>query len=468
MSKNSLLFLINPSPHQTKLLLFLSALLLALSNTARAQPEEDQKSQQDDPPWLIEGYLDFRYTLQSNDDDIDQDLYQTLSLTFSETESRWISGYISGRMSQDLDGSDHPDSFVSIPDSHDRFYARLNYAYVDFRPEWKLLEVARVGRQWLSEVSEIVRMDGLRLESQALEHSLQTKLILYGGVPEHLGESSRSQDRLYGIGLEVRPWKMARLSAAYTRLKDVYKQEWVDNTNRISARDDLLSFELRQNMFENTLIFYGAYSNLNSESRETRMKLAYESEDGHWGTSLRYRILHSTQNSQSTELDPYVSVLRSYHPYQEITFNLRRDLSKMLTADAGASIRRMDKERDKGAFNHDFERYFLSGTFQKWPLQASEVTVAGNLYDADGDRFWEIEGSWQHDFTDSLRTVMGTGYALYHEDRYTLEERNHVRSGFLRLNYDWFENVLLQLNYTINNDDEETTHMWEVGLQYRF
>ena len=94
--------------------------------------------------------------------------------------------------------------------------------------------------------------------------------------------------------------------------------------------------------------------------------------------------------------------------------------------------------------------------------------MTGNLYDADGDRFWETEGSWLHDLSDKLSVEAGTGYALYHEDRYTFEERNHVRSLFLRLEYEVDDDITLRGNYSADDDDDETTHRWEIGLQFRF
>jgi hypothetical protein len=301
-----------------------------------------------------------------------------------------------------------------------------------------------------------------------MERTLRTRLIVYGGVPEHLGESPRSQDRVFGGGVEMRPFDMTRLSAFYTRLKDVYKLNYVDDSTRVSATDDLVSLELRQGMYENQVFFYGAYSFLNGDSRDAKARLAYEAEDGRTGANVNYRILHRTQGILSAELDPYVSVLRVYHPYQELGFDLRRGLTQDLTAELGAAVRRMDKESDKGPYNRDFERYYLTGYLDRWPFEASGVTVIGNLYDADGDRFWEVEGSLAHDLSEALDVEVGTGYALYHEDRYTFEERNHVRSYFARMEYDIRKDVTFRGGFIVENDDEDTTNRLDLGIQYRF
>ena len=65
-------------------------------------------------------------------------------------------------------------------------------------------------------------------------------------------------------------------------------------------------------------------------------------------------------------------------------------------------------------------------------------------------------------------SALGTGYALYKEDRYTLSERFDVRSGFVRVAYDVRSWLTVRARYCVENDDARTTHVFETGLRIRF
>ncbi len=293
-------------------------------------------------------------------------------------------------------------------------------------------------------------------------------MALYGGIPWHVSESSRRDDSVVGLGLDVRPFASTRLTASYTHLEDVYEQLWVDDSSRASASDDLLGLELRQNLLGGLVHLYGAYSNLNGRSRDTSARLTVQSPSGTWRTSLDYRSLFATQNALSTELDLYYSVLRSYHPFHELRADTDWCVTENWNVGAGIAIRRMDRQRDAGPFNHDFERYYLTTTFAEWPLARAPLTLVANLFAADGDRFWEVEADWRLEITETLSVDVGSGYALYQEDRYTFEERDHVRSLFARVEYAPTESVAITGRYVAEDADDGTTHSFEAGIRYRF
>ncbi|MBN1443815.1 MAG: hypothetical protein JXA90_13980, partial [Planctomycetes bacterium] len=119
-------------------------------------------------------------------------------------------------------------------------------------------------------------------------------------------------------------------------------------------------------------------------------------------------------------------------------------------------------------FNHEFERYWATCTLEKWPLAGSRWSVTGNLYETGIDRMWEVEGFYEQKLLEILTLEIGTGYALYKEDRYTLAERDHVRFGFLRVNCEIYGGLSARIRYTVERDDEETTHILETALRYRF
>jgi len=432
-----------------------------------AQPVENAPVPRESP-WYLRGFLDLRYTFQSTGSESDNDTEEFLSLSFGEKKSRWISGHVAGRFVQDLDGYDESDSFLSVPDTFGRTHAWLTSAYLDLNPRRRLLDTVRLGRQWLAEVPEIVRMDGMRLKTGVLERGLRSRVFCFAGVPEHLSESSRSRDRVYGGGLELRPFAGTRASISYARIKDVYEVDHVDRSSRQSARDDLVSLDLAQSLLHDRLSLFGGYTNLNGRSRDLRLRASFESLSGRTGVSLSYRALFSTQEALSTELDPYFSVLRTYHPYHEFSISLRRELSDRFGAEGGFSFRRLERKEDVGPFNHDFERYYVLLRSTDWPVEGSEASVVGNLYDTGSDRTWETELFFRQKVAESLSLYAGTSYSLYKENRYTLEEENDVRSVFIGGEYDILEDLSFRSRYVLEDDDYDTTHIVEVGLRIRF
>jgi len=228
--------------------------------------------------WYIDGYVDARYTLESGEDRNDQELTEYISLSFGETKERIISGHISGFLKQDLDSANHSAPLASFYDTYGQNYARLGTAYLDFRPGFQFLEHVRVGRQWIYDVPQLSRMDGVRIETENLDSHLRTRAILFGGIPDNTGESSRSNDRVFGGGLKFHPFKSSSFSAFYTRVQEEYEREYVDNSaddnsDKFTFKDDLLRFEFRKLFFENRFSLFTGYTNLNGKSRDLKLRL---------------------------------------------------------------------------------------------------------------------------------------------------------------------------------------------------
>ena len=103
------------------------------------------------------------------------------------------------------------------------------------------------------------------------------------------------------------------------------------------------------------------------------------------------------------------------------------------------------------------------------PLEGSEIALTGNLYDAnEGDKLWAVEGSWSQDLSEDLSGEVGTSYALYHQDRFTINEREHIRSVFLLFDYDLVKDVSLRGGYTLEVGDDMTWNRVDIGVQFRF
>jgi len=78
------------------------------------------------------------------------------------------------------------------------------------------------------------------------------------------------------------------------------------------------------------------------------------------------------------------------------------------------------------------------------------------------------EGSFGQSLGEDLDFRIGTSYALYDENRFTLDEEFDVRIAYARVDYDILEDVRLLLQYEIEENDIDTFHLVEIGIRYRF
>ncbi len=446
-----------------------AALVLAVGTRANAAdagvpaaPVEAQSS------WYLHGRADVRYTFQADSGEHDSDLRERFRLTFGEETRRRVTGEVAGFLAHDLDDTVYGDRFASLGDTSGRTYGQLSAAYVELRLEGVPIDAARVGRQWLEEVPELVRMDGARVESVDLEPYLRSRAVVFAGIPDHLSESSRRGDRVFGGTLSARPWRDAQLAATYARIHDVYDIEHLGESERVSRRDDYLRFSYRQYLLERRLSWRSDYSLLENEPRDLRLRASYQLPWGTTDVSGYFTWLFSRQDSLSTELDPCYSVLRSYYPYREGGVLLRHEFAPWLDAEGGITVRRLTDGSDVGPYNHEFERYWAAAALRQLPWPSSELVVTTNCYDTGSDWTWAVEGTYSQKLSEALKCELGSGYALWKEDRYSHEERVDVRSFFLRVAYAFGKAVTLDAEYALEDDEDATTHRVEVGVKVRF
>ncbi len=441
--------------------------LLFFSCLQAAAPESGGGNRLQDS-WYLDGLFDARYTLQSGDESgEEQELREYLSLSFGE-KTRTVTCRVAGFAAHNLEGRTYSAPYGSLQDANGGNYARLSTAYLDFRPERLLLEHTRIGRQWLHDIPELSRMDGVRVESGALEKQWKTRAFGFAGIPSHLNESSRSGDRIFGGGVSLRPFPGSEFTVLYARLRDAYDLKRIDTADHYTFNDDLLRIELSAWLVENQLRFSTDYSMVNGASRDCALHLFGSTVSGGSAAECYVKTVFETQNLRSTSLDPYVSVLRSYQPYCEAGFKASHRFTDLFSIDGGLLVRRLEDNRDVGPFNHEFERCYLNGTVSEVPFASSCCVVTANLYDTGGDRFCEVEGSYEQDLSSMFHLRFGTRYALYEEHRYTLEERSRVRAGFLHMKAQITDDISMGLLYDIEDSDRETNHFLQLHLRMRF
>jgi len=419
-------------------------------------------------PFNLHGYLETLYRYRSQRGETDHDSEQFFSLRFSDKEKKWVEGYISARFAQDLDGFNKAEPFAAFPDTFGRTYQRVTAAYVDVTCPLKIIEKVRLGRQELPELPFMIRFDGVRLRTSVLDPIFKSRFSCFAGIPDHLGERSRGGDRLFGGSLRIEPFDLVNLSCSYVRLCDTYRiHDPLGSASRKRSQDDLFIFSVSKSIWQNVSLS-GRLCLLEGKARDAQIRTQFYLPSLRCGLVASYKALFKTQEERSAELDPYVSVLRVYRPYHQFSVQAWHDLNEKISLEAGFTVRRLKRAEHPGPFNHEFERYWAGIALMRWPFEGLEIDLIGELYETGSDRHSEVEAAARYHFMENLLAEIGTAYALFKEDRYTLRERSDVRAVFANLKWQALPSLGVFCRYTFEEDNSQGSHLLEVALRWRF
>lgn len=410
---------------------------------------------------LVHGSLTMRYRGRFTGDDQDQELRTLLALDLADPKAPWITGHLLARADLDLDGLDEGPVFQDLSDTYDgSLVTKLYLAYADLAlgptPE-EGPGTLRIGRQSDPRLPEVLRLDGVSYLTRPMgERAIEVGV--YGGVPVHLYESSSEGDRAYGTFVEGKPWSGARARADWMHLED---EQLLG-----SERDDLLAFGLWQTLARRWRL-EGGFSRLENEPRDLRLRAFYQDPESETVARVGYYELQSTQSVRAQELDPFYDSLLELFPYRQLTLNASRALGEHVKADAGYDVRRVSDSGDVGDFNRDWQR--LYGT-----LTLREPGVEGLSLSLTADR-WNDEqrdiGSLGADLSlerDEWSASVGSYYSLYKYELLELDERENVRTWYLRTTRKLSARLRLELGYEYEDDDLDTYHTLRGGAQWRF
>jgi hypothetical protein len=183
---------------------------------------------------------------------------------------------------------------------------------------------------------------------------------------------------------------------------------------------------------------------------------------------ISYFTLLKTQRQLVTELDPFFEILVEERPYHEGRVLLAKDFGERWTLEGGMWIRELDDDDKEGTFNHEYRRYFMTPILHDWPLDKSDLSVTAELWEGERQAVRTYGLEITHDFSDDLQIELGSEYALFKFSPAFGEEREQVRTVYLRGNYDLTENLLADLRLEFESDDSDTYRTLRAGLRWRF
>jgi hypothetical protein len=214
--------------------------------------------------------------------------------------------------------------------------------------------------------------------------------------------------------------------------------------------------------------FEGEFSYLESAPRDVRLRAFYDTGDGSTIVRAGYYELLTTQTTRVTELDPFFEQLLDYFPFRETTLNVSHVFTDHLIVDAGFDLRRVSDSDDIGDFNRDWERYYVTTTINDLATKGLALSVTADLWNDDDRDTNSFGADLSYTAWKSWRAAIGTYYSLYKYHFLELDERDNVRTYYVRGNRKLTDNADFEVVYEFEDDELETYHSLRVGAIWRF
>lgn len=434
-------------------------LIACLAAAACASPPAPPSDGADEDGFVT-GMVSNRYRGRWAGDNADHDDTLVLDLQIGDARRHSVTGHVSGRMSADLDGKpddDGDDDFFSLQDTYDsRVTAQLHTAYADFQSE--SFEVLRFGRQWTYETPVFAWFDGVRVESSAVGDR-HGRYGVYGGVPVHLYESSPSGDAILGTFLTLDTWEGGRARLDWMHIED--------ETQFGEEQDDLLGLGVWQRAGKN-LHLEGHYTHLEGNPRDARVNATWFATNDDVVVRVSHYELLESQGRRTLELDEFSESLFELFPFRQSSVLLSKGFGDRLHVEGGVDVRRVDDGDDVGEFNRDFERGFATAILGDSAPGSFTVSLTGEVWNAtDTDyRTWGVDV--ERRAGEGWGGSVGSYYSLYKIDHVLGEERDDVRTSYVRLRHRWSDGLTLDLRYEYEDSEFDDYHTLRWVTTWRF
>lgn len=409
-------------------------------------------------------------------DGSDVDIYESLRLNYGSSRSDKMSGFLFGSLREDID--DPGSVFRSIDDTYDKtIHGRLYELYGHVR-DVGVVEDVRVGRQYLNDVEDL-HFDGVHVGFRPFKG---VRMASYGGIPVHLFESSSDGDWIAGASAEYKPVDGSAIRLDYISSND-------DGKGSADSHDNLvvLSAWHRVRPWWN---MYARYSRLDSLSRDVRIRSSWNFTDINLDVQLSYYKQAQLLDEFTIEFDEFVPLLNGYEPYDQYTVDVYKGMGANMGISLGVSLRELKDESGEGAFNHDYERYYVTYSVYDYPVKGVTVSVTGEDYETAGDDVQSLSLDISKDIDGGMKVSLGTYYSLYKFDTSIASElirrddltnnrffsdaalkegeRDNVRSYYIKVKREIYNRWEITGKYEIERFDSDTYHTVTTGLRLRF
>ena len=418
--------------------------------------------------WHITGQNYLKSRSRWSEEDADWDLYNFFSLTMKDTKKNpKMKLHFDVLGLWDLDGkpeAGESDDFRDVYDTYEAsFHGRAYSAYVDIFKLHPGTQV-RLGRQTL------YQNEGMTFDGGFVEHKLLKKLYarVFYGVPVNDFDPHKGSDFLYGAGFTVKPKKNV-----WARLEMVRSQD--DKEAPLDTlTDDVLFISGKYKPYK-YLSLYGRFSWIDSHipgrgTVDRRHVIKAEGKIPRY--RMRVKLLAILQpvplKDFSTEFSDLFLVMQEFKPYYQVSGYMLKEFNDYLAGEIGCDVRELKDSADEGALNREYVRPYLTVTLSDLPVEDGEFEVTFEYWDTIDHDILTLDASYTQKFGKRWKAVVGTSYEAYDYDNITMEEKENVRTYFLKVNYKLTKSLWLRTKYSYLDDRYDSFSKLEVALQLKF
>lgn len=419
----------------------------------------------DNPP--LRGSLSNLYKLRTTGAFSDQDIVSLFTLDIGDLPSGRFSGSLQVGGVFDIDGNQGGPLFGSAYSSFsNRSTGRVYYAYFDGK-DLGPVALLRAGRQHRYEF-ESLYFDGASVESKPF-HKLT--FSTFGGIPVHLFENQIGIDPgdwLVGGAVQWNPLPQFQERFDYVHLRDKVSGFRASAGNR------------EDNLFGGTL-WWDVDRHLNLTSRFT--SFSDQVRDVSFDSTLRfaerdlafrfnfYRLLKG-YDFRVIDFDA-TGIAGTYQPYTEISVNATKGLGPHWYLDGGFAMHFLDTPQIASAFNHSYDRGYLSVSTADLLLKGLSLTTTVDYYHGSdntlkNNTFGVSLVASQEIRENQLKVSGGTTYYLYRYNLFTGNESSDVQTYFARIQAKIFKNFSGRLGYEFEDNSVNNFHTVDLRLIWSF
>lgn len=409
-----------------------------------------------EPGLPVSGLFSLRPVLRNTSGASDVDLFAYLSVDGGDPERHPVTFHVSAAGAWDVD-ADAGDAFDGINDTFgSSVTGRLYDAWVDLHG-LEDLPLVRVGRQSDYETPDPVLYDGVRVATRELGE-LAVRVGAYGGLANHLFESSPEGDWLGGVWVEGRPWQRGRARVDWLRARD--------ELGAASESAGLLGLSLWQTV-TSRLRARAAYTLLEGESRDLDLAATWFDPEPDLLVRATWYRLFETQAANPLEFNTFSTSLFDYFPFDRWSVTAAKGVTERLRVEGGLDLRDVRDDADEGTFNRDVQRYWLTGTLDRVFTEGTSVSLTGDLWASDEQHTRSLGASARQVLSELTEVSAGTYYALYEFDALLVAEREDVRVYYVSVEHELGESLVAEASFSLEDADRDFQTL-RLKLLWRF
>jgi hypothetical protein len=199
---------------------------------------------------------------------------------------------------------------------------------------------------------------------------------------------------------------------------------------------------------------------------------SFRNPDKDFSIRLRgYRLLEG-YDIRVVEWDAY-GIAGTYEPFSQISLNISKGLGKKFAVDGGIDYRFLDDEQITSAFNHGYERVYLSGSSHDLLVKNLALNATFDYYHGEDSTLKNNSTGLsffasQKFFKKRLEIDGGTAYYLYRYNLLYGDESVNVQTYFGNVKGKIMKNLKAKAGYEYENNDLEDFQTVETSLIWEF